>query len=218
MGFWKPAAFRLLALTALARPASALDWKTTELTATATPFQITVDVVFPFANSSRTTVNIRNLETSCNCVSAAADKLSYRAGEAGEVRASFAVGDHPGLFERVITVTTDEPGDPVHLILRVDVPAAATCEPRRLNWSHNGATIEQSLELTVAPGLEINFTVLAVTSEDFTARLETVTAGHYYRLFVKPRATARPATAAIRLAGHEKSGHDLVVSAYANVE
>ena len=42
--------------------------------------------------------------------------------------------------------------------------------------------------------------------------------GKRYRLHLKPRSTALSASAAIRVTGREKAGHDVIISAYASIQ
>ena len=123
-----------------------------------------------------------------------------------------------GLYERVVTLVTDESAEPVHLLVKFEVPDLATVAPRSVDWQPNDTAGEKIIELNVATGLEITFAEAQPTNDAFTARLEAVAAGSHYRLHLKPRSTAQPASAAIRIFGREKSGHDVVVSAYATVQ
>ncbi len=201
----------------LAVTSPALEWKTKSVTVTTIPFQSTVDTGFEFRNGSDKPVAIRVLETDCDCLEAATDLKVYPPGADGSVRARFTVGDRFGLYERTITVVTDEPDSPVRLRLQIEVSALASFAPRSVAWQLNETPTEKSLDLRPAPGLEIVFAETVATSEAFAARLEAVEPGRLYRLHLRPRDTKRPASAAIRVFGHEKAGHEVVVSAYASV-
>jgi hypothetical protein len=87
-----------------------------------------------------------------------------------------------------------------------------------VSWPIQGQVHEIVVELRPTFGLEIVFAEAQSTHEAFQARLETVEAGRYYRLHLLPRSTVEPASAAIRVFGREKTGHDIVVSAYASVQ
>jgi len=207
------AAGLLLATTSLA-----LDWKAKTLSVATAPFQTTQDVAFEFKNNSGKSVTILDIETSCDCLDATADLKVYAPGATGAIKAKFTVGDRIGLYERVVTVVTDEPDSPVRLIMKIDVPAVATLEPARVAWQVNEASAEKSVELTPAAGIEIVFSAARVTNAAFTARLETVVEGKHYRLQIKPGDTSKPISAAIRIFGRDKDGHDVVLSAYADIQ
>jgi len=206
----------LVALLAL--PAPALEWKSEIVSVTTAPFQPTQDVVFEFKNTRSKPVAVLDVQTNCDCLAADADRLVYAPGATGTIKARFTVGDRAGRYERIISLVTDESPTPVRLVVRIDVPEIAAATPRSVVWLANEATDEKTVELTTAAGLEITFTEALPTNDAFTASLETVAAGTHYRLHLKPRTTAQPASAAIRVSGREKSGHAVIVSAYASVE
>jgi hypothetical protein len=208
----------LVGLHFLAVSAPALEWKTTTVTVATVPFQATLDAVFEFKNTGRQPVTIRDLETNCGCLEAVADQKVYAPGAAGLIKAKFTVGDRMGLYVRTITVLTDEPGDPVRLSLEINVPSLAELRPRSVSWQVNEPAGEKSVEVIAAPGLDVVFADAQSTNDVFAARLEIVEPGRHYRLHLKPRETSQPASAAIRLYGREKSGHEVIVSAYVSVQ
>lgn len=210
---------RLILLFALLTlPATALEWKTKSLTATTAPFQRTQDAVFEFKNTGPQPVKILDLETSCDCLEATAAETVYAPGATGTIKARFTVGDRLGVYDRYVTVVTDEGPEPVRLHLEIEVPDIVVLTPRSLDWKIGEAAREKIVELQVVPGLEITFSQVQTTSGVFAARLETVEAGRHYRVYLKPPDTTLPASAAIRIFGRAVSGESIVVSAYGNVE
>jgi hypothetical protein len=211
-------ALGLLATFALAASSRALEWKATTLSVTTAPFQTTQDATFEFKNNGGKPVTIRDIETSCDCLDATADPKVYPPGASGVIKARFTVGDRIGLYERIVTVVTDEPGESVRLLLKIEVPPAALLEPRSVVWQLNEATTEKSIDLQPAAGLEITFNQAETTNDAFTVRLATVEPGRHYVLYLKPRDTTHSANTAVRIYGREKSGHEVLVSAYADVQ
>lgn len=205
-------------LAILTLPAAALDWKADTLTISTTPFQETQDVVFTFRNNGAKPVTLLDLQTNCDCLDVSADGKVYAPGSSGTIKARFTIGDRAGLYDRVITVVTDESPEAVRLLLRINVPEIALASPRSVSWKLQAAADEKFVELSPGPGLEINFTEARPTNDAFTARLETMEPGRRYRLHLRPRSTALSASAAIRVFGREKAGHDVVVSAYATIQ
>lgn len=199
-------------------PAQAkLTWTQTEISSATKPLQKTLSVSFGFKNTGTQPVTIRDVSVSCDCMSAAADKTVYQPGESGTINAHFTVGDRIGSYERGVTVVTDDGAKSQHLSVHIEVPELAAVQPRILDWNSGARAEEKPVEITVAPGIQINFTELFVSAPSFSARFETLEAGRRYRLFVKPLATTEAASAAIRFKGKAESGDDVVVSAYANV-
>lgn len=205
-------------LAALALPCGALEWKTQSMTITTDPFQATQDAVFEFKNNGPRPVAVLDVQTNCDCLEASADRNIYPPGATGKIKARFTIGDRAGPYERIVILVTDESPSPVRLTVHFEVPEFATLAPRNVVWQASEAATEKIVELHSTPGLDIAFTEAQATNDAFTATLETVVAGRHYRLHLKPRGTAQPASAAIRVFGREKSGHEVVVSAYATVQ
>jgi hypothetical protein len=211
--------FSLLALlAAFASPAFALEWQADKQEFTTKPFQATQEVVFTFKNTATKTVNLLDLQTNCDCLRATADLPAYAPGATGTIKARFTIGDRSGLYERFITVVTDETSSPVRLLVRFEVPEIAALTPRSVSWHLQAEPAEKIVELIPAAGLEIDFREAQATNDAFIVRLETVVAGKHFRLHLQPRSTADSASAAIRIFGREQAGHDVVVSAYASVQ
>lgn len=204
-------------LAIVALPAAALDWKADALTVGTVPFQKTQDVTFEFKNNGTKPVTLLDIQTNCECLDVSVDGKTYPPGAAGTIKARFTIGDRAGLYERLITLVTDESPAPVRLLVRIEVPEVAEVSPRSVSWKVNEPAEEKIVDFTPAAGLEINFTEALATNDAFTTRLETVEPGKRYRLHLKPRSTALSASAAIRVTGREKAGHDVIVSAYASI-
>lgn len=192
----------------------ALEWKADTQTVTTSPFQSELTAVFEFTNRSSKPVRIREIETSCSCLRADSDLKFYPPGASGKITANFAVGDRGGLYERGITVITDEPDSPTRLLLRVEVPDVATINPRSVTWLLSEPLVEKTVELICATGVEIEFSHAQLTSESFTAKLETVEAGKRYRVHLTPKDANHASSAAVRMYGKDKAGHEVVLSAY----
>lgn len=196
---------------------AALTWTSTEFSGATKPLQRTLDVAFAFKNTGSQPVAIRDVQVNCDCMTASADKQVYQPGEAGVISARFAVGDRVGVYQRSVTVVTDDGTPPQRLHVQIDVPELATITPRVLDWAVGAPADEKAVEIVVAESIRINFSDVFVSAESFRARFETIEAGRRYRVFVKPVSTVDAASAAIRLKGKAESSEDVVVSAYANV-
>jgi len=207
----------MLALLAAAGPARALEWKDTAREARAAPFAETVDLVYEFRNAGSRPVTVADVQTSCHCISAAPDKRVYQPGETGRITAHFVVADRFGLYERTISVASDDAPEPMQLTARIEVPDIAVVAPRSLEWRLGAPADEQVVDVRAAGDLRIDFATATPTNGAFTVRLEPIESGRLYRLHIRPASTAAVANAAIRVQGRERTGHDVLVSAYANV-
>jgi len=195
----------------------ALDWKTQQLSVIAAPLKRTAETSFEFTNSGNQPVTIIGVDTSCDCLEATPSARIFAPGASGRISARFTVGDRHGVYERTITVTTDEAGEPVRLSVQLDVPELASLTPRSIDWKLNGTAEEQVIEIRIADGLELDLSNVQSTSAVFTCRLERVEPGRHYRLHLLPKSTREVANAAFRLYAKAKTGQDVVLSAYGNV-
>jgi hypothetical protein len=198
--------------------ARALEWKASTLTVATKPFQTTQDVVFEFKNAGAKPVTLVDIQTNCDCLDATSDQNVYAPGATGTIKARFTIGDRSGLYERLVTVVTDEEPNTARLVVRIEVPEIATVTPRSLEWKVNGAPVEKFVEVTPTTGLDIAFADASATNQAFIVRLEVPPRGKGWRVYLTPRSTAQPASAAIRIFGKDKSGHDVVVSAYGTIQ
>lgn len=207
----------LLVVALAATPAAAaLEWVSHSFTGTTAPLQTTLDVAFAFRNTGDKPVTIRSVQTNCDCLAAATDKTTYQPGEAGLITARFTVGDRYGLYQRAVTVVTDD-GPPQKLSVAIEVAEPALVTPRQLEWSLGAASSEQTVDVRVADGVRIDFTETFATNDAFAVRFETVEPARLYRMHIAPKRTDVVANAALRLKGTAANGAEIVVSAYANV-
>jgi Protein of unknown function (DUF1573) len=192
----------------------ALEWRQTVIEAKTEPFQQILSIVFDFKNAGGKPVVIQEIQTSCHCLSATSNKQVYAPGETGQLTAKFTIGDRNGVYERQITVIADDSSSPQRLTVKIDVPDIATATPRSREWAIGSPASEQTVEIRAADKLYLEFSEAVSTSTLFQTRLEVVEAGHLYKLHLKPISTATGTSAAIRLHGHDRAGHNVLVNAY----
>jgi hypothetical protein len=195
----------------------ALEWPQPTMEAQTAPFQKTLSLVFVFKNAGALPVHLLDLQTSCSCITARTDKKTYAPGESGQLTAQFTAEDPPGIYERHISVLTDESAPPQRLTVRIEIPELVTLTPRSVAWKLGESLTEKSIELRTNGDLRLCCTGATPSNATFSARLETVVPDQVYRLVVLPQGTAAVANAAIRISGHDHDGHEILVSAYANV-
>lgn len=207
----------VLAVWIPAPASAALTWASTSFSGQTQPLQKTLEIAYAFKNTGEKPVAIRDVQTNCDCTAAATDKKIYQPGEAGVLHAQFTVGDRGGVYQRAITVATDDGMAPQRLTLQIEVPELAAVTPRVREWAIGSDPAEQAVEVVVHDAIRVNFTDVFVSANGFKARVEPIEAGRRYRVFVKPVSTAEATSAAIRLKGAAESGEVVIVSAYANV-
>jgi hypothetical protein len=213
----KTLAVLALAAATTALPAAGLEWKTTHVELQPAPLQTTAEAWFEFRNSSDRPVKITGVDASCDCLEVTPSATVIAPGAGGRIHARFTLAERYGVLRRTITVRTDDGAAPATLTAQLEIPEAAALTPRSVEWKLGAAPVAQAVEVTIAEGIEVTLNTVHATSDAFTTRLETVTAGRHYRLHVTPRSTAAVANAAFRLYGKTPSGQDIVFSAYGNV-
>lgn len=205
--------FACLGLTSV----HALEWKQTKREAHAEPFQKTLALVFEFKNSGDKPVHLLDLQTSCSCLAAKSDKKVFAPGGTGRIEAEFSAEEPPGVYERHISVLTDESPEPQRLTVRIEIPELAVLTPRSVEWRIGASPAEKSVELRPTGTLKIRFTKAVPSNDTFTAELDCIKPGRIYELKIQPKSTAGFANAAIRIYGHDDQNHEILISAYANV-
>ncbi len=208
-------AFFVFLLTAAV--ASALEWKTTSLSIKAAPLQRTAEATFEFTNTGAKTVTITSVDTSCDCLDAKPSAKVFAPGAHGTIDAHFNFSGAYGTLHRMIIVSTDEGQSPAALSVDLEIPEIALLTPRSVDWKLGGPGGEQTVEIEAVAGVDLTIHDVQATSDAFNQRLETVAAGHHYRLHLSPKNPAQPANAAFRLFAKAGNGEELVFSAYANV-
>lgn len=171
-----------------------LTWHTQKIDLTVNPGDNEAVGVFRFINSGDTPIAIDSVHSGCDCTTAEVAKRSYAAGEAGEIKTVFAIGDRVGIQEKLIYVTTnDAPAVPTVLKLRVNIPELLSYSSRLLFWCTAESLDEKSVVVTSTGSRRI-VTIEASPSVQTAAisRVENVVPETKYRLFIKPRSIEKP--------------------------
>jgi len=207
----------LLAVLFATTAASALEWKTQQLSIQAAPLQHTAAARFEFTNTGGKTVTITSVDTSCDCLEAKASAKTFAPGAHGTIDAHFNLSGAYGTLRRMIIVSTDDGQSPAALNIELEVPEVAKLTPRSVDWKIGGPGGEQTVEIEAVAGVELTIHDVQPTSDAFHHRLEVVQPGRRFSLHLAPKDPAQPANAAFRLFAKTGNGEELVFSAYANV-
>ena len=116
----------LILMFVLAARASALEWTSKSAALSAGSETKEVRTTYTFKNTTKGTVHIVDLTTSCGCTVATTESPEIAAGATGTIKVVFTIGQRSGLQEKRIFVQTDESPDPVTLDLKVQLPDAAS--------------------------------------------------------------------------------------------
>ena len=196
-----------------------LEWTTTrvELSATAGDSELVAD--FPFKNTGTSPVSILNLQTSCDCTVATASSTTITPGETGHVRAVFTLGERVGRQQKTVEViSSDAPGRPATLVLRVDIAEVVTSNPRIHFWSLNKTPNANVFEFRPVSSHVIHRIDPPAEIPGFWHRFESDASKTIFRLHLKPSSTAAPSNSIIRLIAHVEGRPPLPIVVYALVK
>lgn len=188
---------KILCVVALLVPSPGfceLTWDTRKIERIANPGDTEVVAAFRFANHGGAAIGIDAVRSACDCTTVELAKRSYAAGESGEIKAKFVIGDRVGIQEKDIYVTTNEaPEIPIILTLRVDIPELLSYSSRLLFWCTEEDLCEKSV-VVASTGTRKILTLEA--SPDVQAvvlsRIENVEPGTKYRISIKPTSIDKP--------------------------
>lgn len=205
--FYRFSALLLLLPSLVATTAGAsLQFADAALTVKATPQDKELQARYTFTNSGPDPVWIVQLNTSCGCTRAVADKTEYQPGETGIVTATYTIGLSQGRHTHTINIQTSEPNTPPYVLkITAEMPAgttplttntpAALLTPRELIWSrppYATKTITIALNDTAA-------TKLTATCDNDQFELKLDETAQPATLQVTPRASAASTRAEITL-------------------
>ncbi len=181
----------LLLLPMLAH--AGMEFASTIVKATAKLEDESVDFLFKFKITGDQPLVIKDLEVSCGCLEATANKTQYAAGESGEVKVVMKVGSVEGESTKYITVTTDDAAHPnVQLDCSVNVPKLYEFTPMTTTWEIGDACTAKQVRIKVLGAEPINILKYASTRPNMAADMQVVTAGREYLLTLTPKSTEQP--------------------------
>ncbi len=213
---------RIIFLIAACLPAvcrGALVWEARQVNLTARLGDKEAIALFPFKNMGKTTIAIRDIQTSCECTTAELPKRIYAPGESGTIKAVFTLGDRMGRQERTFTVAMDDPYAPVAVLtMRVEIPELLAYSARLLHWSIGGDAGEKSVEVSATGGNRIvSLDPKEIVPPQAAVRVEALENGRKYRLLIQPVRPDGPRTIAVTFLARFQDGGQHSFTIYALV-
>lgn len=194
-----------------------LRWDKDELAFHPAPTDSTVTAEFAFTTTGRESVTIESVQASCACITAKADRKTYRPGEKGLVTAVFDLGQRTGVQDKKIAVKIEGESEPVTLRMVVHIPELAKLTPQLVFWESGEALSAKVINLTLKPDASLRIIRIACPDPRFAARLDTIEAGRAYQVVITPTQTTTPATAVVTIEGVVGSEKRRFFQAYAQV-
>ncbi len=177
-----------------------LTWEKKEIELHPKPTDPTAVANFQYENKGTKPVKITSVKSSCGCTVASSKKDDVAPGEKGEITATFNIGGRTGTQEKAVTVTTDDPAQPlINLMLKVVVPVALEVQPTFVYWQNGEATTAKVIRVKAAK--EFAITKLDVTSSDpqFTTKVEKGSAPGEFTITVQPKETSQLSNATLTI-------------------
>lgn len=144
---------------------------------------------FQFKNTSRETLRILDVSTSCGCTAAEMSQRVFESGETGTVSVTFRLPPHPDPVSHSVTVVSNDPSSPeTRLIIVADPewPVATTPEAIHFPPIPEGSLLERRLEVFTPSGKSFQVTEIKSTTPSIQIReLERVDRRRLYEVEVK---------------------------------
>ena len=174
-------------------PAAAqLNWKEKEIDLHPGVGDADAIAHYHFQNTGKTPIKISNVDTSCPCTTAHADKAVYAPGESGVITADYSIPIVNGLEEKQIFVTTDQSPKPDTLDLKIFLPVFMKVNPPGLSWglNENPAPKIITVEMTAQPVMNVVQALWgSMGKHHFKASFSTVEPHKKYVIIVTPDGT-----------------------------
>ena len=145
---------------------------------------------FEFTNDGKAPVTIRNIDTSCRCLEAKADKKVYQPGESGVVEAKFEIRGLTGQIEKGLTLSTDDPATPfIRLAVKIEVPLIIQIEPKMINWAIGEEPKAKPIVFRVMREKPVHIKSIDVSRKNFAGVVKTIEEGKLYHIELTPEST-----------------------------
>jgi Protein of unknown function (DUF1573) len=154
---------------------------------------------FKYKNVGNGPVKIKSVHTSCGCTAAQSQKDAIAPGDAGEVTATFKIGDRTGTQVKGVTVETDDPTHPtVALVLTTVIPGSLEIQPALVYWKTGEEPKAKSVSAKAGKGFPVQEIKITPASADFETKVTKVSEGEF-KIDIQPRDTTRPSLAVFTL-------------------
>jgi len=188
----------LLGLSSAGRGGLAFDADVVQETAKAS--EQAHKVVFRFKVVGEKPITIKEVQLTCGCLSAAADKTTYAPRESGTITAFMTLGSFEGEVTKSIYVHSDDPTGPRRqLQMKITIPKLMEISPDVTTWQVGDAPVPKTISVKVLYEKPIEVTGVISTREKFTAEVKEITKGREYQIVLSPETTAEPVLGALRL-------------------
>jgi len=169
-------------------------------TESAAPAEETHQSIFRFKNEGTSPVTITEVQTTCGCLGASADKKTYLPGESGTVSATIKLGTFEGEVTKSIYLLSDDPEAAKRMLqMKITIPRLMEISPEVTSWTVGEEAKPKVLTINVLSDEPIEVTGVSSTRENFTLELKEIEKGRSYEVLIMPKSTEVPTLGAVKI-------------------
>ncbi len=200
MNLTAKAIFGAVFLSAVASTQAQLAWEQKEIELHPKVTDTEAVANFKYENKGSKPIKIISAKSSCGCTVASLKKDVVDPGEKGEVTATFNIGGRTGVQQKAVTVTTDDPDQPVtNLMLKAVIPTVLEIQPAFVFWENNEAPKAKTISLKAGKDVTITKLDVTSTSPEITTKVDKGGAPGEFTLTVTPKDTAHMVNATLTI-------------------
>ncbi|MGI9087337.1 MAG: DUF1573 domain-containing protein [Chthoniobacterales bacterium] len=200
MNLTAKAILMVMCLGASASARAELSWEKTQIDLSPKATDAEAVANFKYENKGTKPIKITSVKSSCGCTVASLKKELVEPGEKGEVTATFKIGGRTGVQQKAITVTTDDPNQPViNLMLKADIPVALEMRPTFVYWENGVEPTPKKIEVKAGKDVELSKLEVTSSAPDFKTSVEKGAAPGEYTITVTPTQTKQMVNATLTL-------------------
>lgn len=169
---------------------------------------------FRYENKGKSTINFKNVRSSCGCTVASLKKNDVAPGEKGEITATFNMAGRSGVQQKAIMVETDDPAEPaLNLQMKIVIPQEVDVQPAFVYWETGEAPKPKTITVKAGEGVQMTKLDVSSSTSDFTTAVKPGSGKGEFVIAVEPKDTAHLVAATITI----KSDYPKTVYATARV-
>lgn len=190
----------LAAVACLGAARAELVFEQTEKKITADAADETRDFQFAFTNTGSAPVTINQVQTSCGCLNAAADKTTYAPSEKGIVSATIKLGTFEGEISKALFVLSNDQGhERRQLTMKVTIPKVLEITPEVTTWTLDETPAAKTVTIKILGDKPFEIRSVVSQRENFVTELKEIEKGRHYEAIITPKLTNAPTLAALKV-------------------
>ena len=155
---------------------------------------------FKYENVGNTPVHFKSVHASCGCTTAQTQNEQVGPGQKGEITATFNIGGRTGTQVKTVTVQTDDPErSTIVLTLKAVITPLLEFQPALVYWQNGEEPKPKIITAKANKDAAIKKLEVALSTPDFTAKVDAGSAPNEFRISVQPRDTTKAVYATLTI-------------------